>query len=137
MIQIREFQKYFPRKNLLFIKSENMNKNPEATLKQVFTFLGVRDEALELPNNFTSNTVRSGLVQRSLRAGFGVNFDNLTENIRLKAKPGFAERFISLNVTNKKISMPEKTRYELNDFFREDNNQLGKFLDWDVSDWGS
>jgi hypothetical protein len=120
---------------LLFIKSEEMNKNPNATLNHVFNFLGVRNETVDLPNNFTSNTVRSGLVQRGLRTFFGSNFDTLTENIRLEAEPGIAEKLISLNVSKKKVSMPDKCRDQLNDYFREDNDELGKFLDWDVSDW--
>jgi hypothetical protein len=135
MSQLQEFLTYFPRENLLFIKSEEMNKNPNATLSQVFNFLGVRNETVALPNNFTSNTVRSGLVQRGLRTFFGSDFDTLTENIRLEAEPGFAEKLISLNVSKKKVSMPDKCRDQLNDYFREENYELGKFLDWDVSDW--
>lgn len=135
MHQIREFLKYFPKENMLFIKSENMNKYPEDTLNQVFSFLGVKSEVVELPSNFTSNTVRSKFVQRGLRSIFGSSFDNLTENLRLKAEPGFAEKLIKLNVANKKTSMSEKSRHTLNDFFKKENEELGKFLDWDLSDW--
>lgn len=135
LYQLREFLEYFPRENLLFIKSEEMNMNPTATLNQVFNFLGLKNEVVELPSNFTSNTVRSGLVQRGLRASFGSNFDILTENLRLKAELGFAEKLINLNVTSKKFSMPDASRNELNNYFREENLQLGKLLDWDVSDW--
>jgi hypothetical protein len=135
MTQLQEFLTFFPKENLLFIKSEEMNKNPNATLNEVFEFLGVKSEAVALPNNFTSNTVRSGLVQRGLRTFFGSDFDTLTENLRLEAGHGFAEKIVSLNVSKEKASMSDACRNQLNDYFREENYELGKFLDWDVSDW--
>lgn len=95
----------------------------------------MKSEAVALPNNFTSNTVRSGLLQRGLRTFFRSDFDTLTENLRLEAESGFAEKLISLNVSRKKVSMPDKCRNQLNDYFREENYELGKFLDWDISDW--
>lgn len=38
-----EYSKFFPTKNILLIKSENLKNDPEGTLKSIFCFLGVKN----------------------------------------------------------------------------------------------
>jgi hypothetical protein len=52
--QIREYRRFFPNNQLLFLKYENYKANPEETLKTVFTFLGVNPNLFDF-KALTSN----------------------------------------------------------------------------------
>ncbi len=135
MSQIEEYLRFFNQNNILFIKSETMNKYPQRTFDEVFRFLGVRKEELVLPTNFSSHSVKSKYLQQVLRKTSRGKFDAMTENIRQGSKLNWSEKIIKMNVSHNIAPMSPKNRNTLNEYYRDQNEKLSKFLSWDLSDW--
>ena len=133
--QLTPFFEKFPLKNLLFIKSEAMNKNPIETIKTVYDFLEVEPSSVDFPTNFTSNSVRSRTVQVLLRKYHGESFDQITEDVRSSNLKQRTYSLLNLNSTNRKKMMNQNTRLELREFYKEQNQALADILGWDLSDW--
>jgi hypothetical protein len=133
--QLTPFFEKFPMKNLLFIKSESMNKNPENTMKMVYDFLQVEPLSVEFPTNFSSNSVKSRTLQVLLRKYYGNSFDQITENIRSSGPKIKNYSLLNFNLTNRKKFMNPNNSLKLRDFYSEQNQSLAKVLDWDLSDW--
>lgn len=70
IIQIKRWLQHFPKKQILFLKSEEFFKDPEATVCTVFSFLGARQVPMStfaIKNNYRyppmNRTVRQNLLK--------------------------------------------------------------------------
>lgn len=144
--QLLDYLKFFPKENILTIKSENLSKNTDFELKKIYSFLGLSnlDFNYQLPPNYTSINVVNPLIQKKLREYFQNKFDQIIEAIRKEsdilkmAKNKEDEKQIKLlldNLTSQKMPMPTTAREYLNDLFAKDLKVLSKLIDFEISDW--
>lgn len=142
---LSEYLKMFGRKQILFIKSEEMGRDPSATLTRVCRFLGVDEQvSLPLPANYTSPSVRDALEQRHLRDYFGDRYPDLIELIRVNADLSDAmlceddrehiER-LKRNLTTGKAPMPESCRKHLRGVLADEIRKIGELAQIPVDDW--
>jgi len=144
--QIREYMKYFPMENLLFIKSELLSSQTEKELHKIYKFLSlsISDFEYKRAPDHTSVNVINPKLQMELRNYFGDRFDKVIEATR---KEENIDSFISshldkekidelaANMVGKKQPMPISARAFLQDFFAADIHDLQQFVDFDLEDW--
>lgn len=140
----RYFEK-FDRKNILLIKSEELGKNPLATLQRVCDFLGVRTrEKFNFPVNFSSPIVRDRSLQVELRAFFKDRFSELVECIRkeeivspvvISEKDKLMYEMLCQNLEVGKSILPENTRDKLRALLADEFIALRGLVDFSIDDW--
>ncbi len=143
--QMEEYLEVFKREQILFIKSEDMNKNPYENFKKVFQFLNVDDSFRPmLPPNFTSLSVKDAKMQKFHREYFGDRFDLLVESIRKEEDPQeFSNNEkddqeianMKDNLVDSKLPMSEKSRKYLQDLFYDDMKLVQKYVEFSIDDW--
>ncbi len=126
--QIHRFLKYFPRKHIFFIISEQLRKEPEIILKDLYRFLGVDDNYELNGRKFRAMKGKRSKIpalSKLLYNSFLGNFILLRKaNDKLNAKP-IGE------------TMKPATRKFLIDFFRESNDKLAQEFGLDIQQWNS
>ena len=140
-----EYLELFGPSNILLLKSEELGKEPKATLSKVCEFLGVAsDVELPLPPNYSSPSVRNPHVQAKFRSYFGDRFPDLIEGIRkndLNLDPSdSAEDFamlneLRLNLSDGKQPLEPLDRDRLNELLSDEIAKLAKIVDFDLDDW--
>ncbi len=142
--QLKEFLEFFPKEQILCIKSEVLSNANLAPLTQVYEFLGLKNKGF-VPSyapNHTSLSVVDVKLQKELRAYFGdTNFMQLMNSIRkeevMLENEAQRERFVQLknNIKDTKESIPQDCVELLQEVFGEDIKLLAKLVDFNVSDW--
>lgn len=135
---------YFPRENMLLIKSEEMGRNPQATFDQVANFLGIERRVLSIPPNYTALSVKDPVVQTGVRKQLGPKITPVIEAIR-KEKPiePYAQtdedrRTIEMlreNLTTTKHDIPPEAKDFLAQFYAQDIDKLKRHVEFDLDDW--
>lgn len=132
--QIKRYMKYFNKKNMLFIISEEFWKNEVETVKKVCKFLDVEDKS-----NLIDFTRRGniGFFPRnrfiSLSVGVFKKYNKITYLKPVeKALVKFNNKFNNGGVYP---PMDDEIKGILKDFFRPHNQELTKLIDVDVKDW--
>lgn len=144
--QLQEYLNYFPRENILTVKSELLSTQTDIELKKIYTFLGLStlDFAYNHAPNFTSVNVIEPRTQVKLREYFDNRFDKIIESIRkelsldsfiLNAEDEIKINQLKNNMTGIKESMPTNVREKLQETFVQDINALSSMVDFDISDW--
>ena len=144
--QLKKYLNFFPRKNILCIKSELLSTQTDIELKKIYQFLDLTllDPKFEKPPNYSAVNVVDSKLQMELRQYFGDRFPEIVQGIR---KEENLERFVSNgddeekiillseNLTSKKELMPDTARLYLNELFSKDLAKLGQLVDFDIQDW--
>jgi hypothetical protein len=144
--QLKEHLDFFPRENILLVKSELLSSQTDIELRKIYAFLGVTmtDFPYVRPPDHTSANVIDARLQMSLRNHFGTRFDLIIEATR-KNLP--VDEFIttqedrekiellSRNMTRGKVAMPSAAREYLAQYFAQDMKALREFVDFDITDW--
>jgi hypothetical protein len=143
--QLREFLEFFPAKQILLVKSEEMGQNPHQELARVFAFLDVSSSFLPaLPPDHTSMNVIDPKLQVELRSYFGDRFDLVIECIRKEQDPRQIAnsptdleqiRKLSANLCGRKMEMSPDCRAYLRRVFAYDMANLRDVVPFDISDW--
>ena len=134
--QLAEFLEYFPKEQILCIKSEVLAKSTVESLKQVFNFLGVDNNYVPLPQeNFTSPNIRNLFLQNIFRMLLDTKLDSITEDYRKLKSKSIISKIVGLNLMEGKIPLGNEERKILNDFYAPHNERLSKLLGWDLLDW--
>jgi len=144
--QIKDYLKYFPVENLLFIKSELLSKQTDIELRKIYKFLGLSffDFNFERAPEHTSVNVIDPELQIKLRQYFGDRFDKVIEATRKEEGiESFASNatdkekivLLSSNLTSNKQPMPSSARSYLNNLFSEEIGELKYLVDFNLSDW--
>ena len=141
----KEFLKFFSKKNILLIKSENLSANTDVELKKICNFLKVNDNfKYQHAPLHTSLSVVDRYLQKKLREYFKNDFDIIIEIIRkkenLKTFPNYKKHlkkinYLSNNLEKKKIKMPQSCRKFLRNIFEKDIQELKNLVDFTVNDW--
>lgn len=110
--QLNRLLRFFPRQQLLILKSEWLWNSPEQTLDEVYSFLGISPQALPAikQSNHSNNSPQNSSPVDSP--------DNNPVNIGIYKRP----------------IEPKEKNYLIREF-KEEINKLEKMLDWDCSDW--
>lgn len=142
--QLKEYLRFFPEKNILLIKSEDMGSAPQETFRKVFDFLEVdKNYTPSLPPNFTSLSVKDPALQMQFREYFGDRFNLIIEAVRrnknpqVYAKSAEEEKLLSFvaNLKNIKEEMSVEIRSDLQDLFQQDMDELKELVDFSIEDW--
>jgi len=147
MDQIEQYLRYYPKGAFLFLFTDELNRDPKATLSKVWRFLGIPDidpGDEPLVSNETGSQ-REGKIRAQttgpLRSLPGLY--RLAKEFPQSWRDGFYRllqksrygRWMRRRHTPPKL-LPE-TRRRLVDEFREGNERLSKFLGVDLSHWSS
>jgi len=144
--QINQYLEYFDKKNILLVKSELLSSQTDVELKKILNFLGLSSNKFKYVRspNYSAVNVINPYLQTELRKYFCGRFDKVVEGIRKKES---LKQFIFndqdklmvsklLNNLSPKINpMPEECRSYLLKVFRNSNDSLCQYVDFDVSDW--
>lgn len=135
----------FGRENILFLKSEEIGKNPDANVEAVLRFLGVDSNfKLEYPPNYSSPSVADKLVQSHMRSYFGDRFPELIEAIRRDEDLGSFVKTaqdatnvedLRANLLYRKEPMPEEARKKLQEIYSPELSELQAIVPFSIEDW--
>lgn len=142
--QLQEFLDFFPKEQILCIKSESLSSKDLSLLPKIYHFLNLKDcnfTPLYAPMH-TSLSVIDIKMQRELRKFFGDQvFAQMMELIRKEKAINDdienKENYIQLknNIKDTKEKIPQDCIKILQDTFAEDLSNLQKIIDFDISDW--
>ena len=115
---LQPFLELFPKENIKVVWFEDLKKDPNAFIKEVFSFIGV-DEA------FVPNTVseKRNAAKASAKSSKGLK-GRLKALVKGAPKP-----------TEYELGMAPEVRQRLQEIYREPNRQLGEFFNKDLSHW--
>jgi hypothetical protein len=144
--QLKQYLEFFPRENILLVKSEFLSSQTDAELRKIYTFLGltITNFDYERAPDHTSANVIDARLQMDFRKYFGSQFDLIIEAVR-KNLP--VEDFVSnsedrnkiellaRNITGGKVAMPQAARQYLAHYFLQEMKELVEIVDFDISDW--
>lgn len=144
--KIKQYLDYFPRENMLLIKSELLSSQTSVELEKIYRFLGLSIFDFQHSNapDHTSVNVVDPKLQMVLRNYFSERFDKVIEAIRREEKidsfivaPEDQEKINSLrnNLTSDKMPMPHSARAYLQELFSKDIEALQAMVDFQLSDW--
>ncbi len=143
--QLKNFLKFYPREQMLILKSESFGMNIQSDFKEIFNFLNVsKDFKVNRPPKFTSLNVIDPSLQVRLREYFKGNFDNIIEAIRknentdkyLETKEDYENLNLMMeNLKSKKSGMNPEDRSYLQSLYKDDIQKLQQLVSFDLSDW--
>ncbi|TLD84591.1 sulfotransferase [Helicobacter sp. MIT 11-5569] len=142
--QLKEFLEFFPKEQILCIKSESLSNANFSPLLKIYEFLGLKEKDFvpSFAPSHTSLSVVNAKLQKELRAYFGdTTFSQLMNSVRreeeLITKAEDKEKYEQLknNIKNIKEVIPENCVNLLQDIFYKDIEDLSKLVNFDVSDW--
>ncbi|WP_299384460.1 sulfotransferase domain-containing protein [Helicobacter sp. UBA3407] len=140
--QLKEFLEFFPKEQILCIKSESLSNDNLEPLFKIYRFLGLLDTAfMPLPAPIhASPSVVSAKVQKELRDYFGgdkfrflINDIRKEENVEIQDKQKYLQ--LQENLKGKKEAIPQDCEKILQEIFKFDIEELEKMVDFDVRSW--
>ena len=144
--QLLEYLDFFPREQILCLKSESLTRDNLKPLYRIYRFLGLQNTDF-VPQNapiHASPNVVSAAVQKELRDYFGDRFSTFMNHVRREEALALGDvsaeerqKILQLreNLTGKKEDMPTECRKRLQETFAKDIEILQTLVDFDVSDW--
>lgn len=120
--QLRRFEEYFPKDQILILLQDDLKKHPNEVLKQVYSFLGVDEN---FSNYDLSKEHNSGKQPHSLR------LQQLSSKMPVKILRDLINKF---NLRNGYTPLNYKMRDKLDDYFRPYNQELEQYLNRKL-DW--
>jgi len=133
---ISTFVSLFGKKNILIIKSEDLNNYTKRELDKICEFLNIsKNFKFIIPPSYTSPNVKNYKVQKKLREKYGENFYKIIEQIRKKNLNGNKFNDIKKNITLDKKNMDNKARIYLNKILSKDIKKLSKYINFNTEDW--
>ena len=140
--QIKEYLKYFPQDQMLFLLYEDMKKDLKSTLKRVYSFLGIKDyfsEDLLSKKYNVASMPRIKILQKIIYK------DNIIKDLYKSLIPETLRFFLKEKLISPLVSknlqkfqyepMKPSTRKFLQNFFKEHNEKLHKLIGIDISQW--
>lgn len=121
--QLRRYRKYFSDEQMLILLKEELKKDPQKVMKEVFEFLGVNLE-FKSPNWYTPHYIgESPRIWRLQQLKSKISSPLLKKLIDwINLKPGYPP-------------INPQTKKSLNEYFKPYNNELERFLGKELTDW--
>ena len=140
--QLKGFLDFFPKEQILCLKSESLTHDNTTMFSKIYHFLGLKDDKF-VPKPapiHLSPSVINPKVQKDLRDYFGgEKFAFFMNNIRREEMVDMQDKqkFLQLqnNLKDSKDSIPRDCELLLYGFFQEDLEELKDLVDFDISDW--
>lgn len=145
--QLLEFLDFFPKEQILCIKSESLSRENFEPLLQIYQFLELTNQSF-VPNNapiHASPNVVSPKVQKELRDYFGDRFSLLMNRVRKEESLENTDEIneyekqkyqqLCENLKGKKEKIPKDCKKILHEIFVKDLEILNTLIDFDLSDW--
>jgi len=143
--QLKNFLKFYPREQMLILKSESFGKNIQTDFKEIFNFLNVSpDFKVQRPPKFSSLSVLDPYLQVRLREYFKEKFDLIVEAIRknedtdkfLETKKDYDNlSLMKQNLKSNKSSINQGDRSYLQSLYKDEIKKLQQLVTFDLSDW--
>jgi hypothetical protein len=131
----------FPHENIHVVLLDDVKKNPEKVMRDMYKFLGVDDSfkaSLVREKVYSAISHKSRFLKNIGFFFFRILYTFRLEKLRLFIlnTPIFYTMYSKLNVTHKKYSpMSQEMREKLKKYYREDIKQLEGLIKRDLSDW--
>jgi hypothetical protein len=143
---ISNYLKHFPRKQMLFIFTEDIKTNPLQTVRRIYAFLNLKKtsfvpECIDSRPNPASEARLPWLNYFLLQTEFFLIKSNLDFILKFLIDSGIRRRiFIFSYYSNRKTlpiypKMKASTKNKLKKIFRSDTEQLEKLLKKDLAAW--
>jgi hypothetical protein len=139
-MQLEQYFEYFDPDRFLVVVTEDLRRDPQATMRTIFAFLGV-DPSFSSPE-FERVLYKAEERRRKTRLGYAlVGAAERVRRSRLRPylSPMLMRPIKAFNAwTERKISRPElgdSLRAQLADFLRPDVDRLRAFTGKDFADW--
>ncbi len=155
---LKPFFDFFPRENILVLIYENIEKNPETFIREIYSFLGI-DSSINSKfvnkginvavrkgvysvflNKIVLNTFKLGKLLKRLKVG--IFLINLLKKMRIHSLFNFINKKNikrSLNKTVKRDILPgieKEDRQYLKEVYKNEVKKLENLIDKDLSKWG-
>ncbi len=141
--QLKRYYNIFPDENILVILTDNMKKEPRATAKKLFKFLGINYEFIPPSLNkninsarkvrFESLTVIFSIIEKLRKKGMGPFF-KILKNIGVYQF--FQTIYTRINTKEFKYpKMKSSTRKKLEKIFRKDLLKVEKLIGMNLGSW--
>lgn len=138
---LKEFLDYFPKEQILCIKSESISNEHLEQLPKIYKFLGLKDTSFipQAAVSYPSFSIVSLQKQQELRKHFGDKFSEFINNVRQEKEVEIQdeEKYQALkqNLTYKKEKIPQECIKLLQEIFAKDLEELSKMVDFDINSW--
>jgi len=144
MDNIEKFLKYFPREQMHIVLMDDIKADNQAVYEGLCEFLGIQPVELEVLSKRV-NTAKQIRSKKMLRAFYHLHMfigkhaatrwvrDRLKDDLGAGKVWGSVKK---LNIKREKYEdMPQETREQLIEIFREPNQRLSEFIGRDLSHW--
>ncbi len=140
--QIKEYLKYFPQDQMLFLLYEDMKKDLKSILKKVYSFLGIKDyfpEDLLSKKYNVASVLKIKILQKIIYRDNVVKdlYKSLVpETVRFFLKEKLIAPLISKNLQKIQYEpMKPSTRKFWQKFFKKPNKKLHELTRIDIAQW--
>jgi len=139
--QLERYFSRFPREQILVMVYEDNRKDPQAFIRNVYEFLGVRADFVPSMLNDTINVTRVpkhiALEKAMHHFSEFLRRHGLDRLVHLVRQSGLPELVRKVNTKQKKEEEPQVDREYLVNYFRDDVAELSRILERDLStEWG-
>jgi hypothetical protein len=135
---IKRYLEFFPRESILFLLYDDLEENPRAYIRRVFSFLGVDESFCPPAVAKQINSMRSIHMPKSLR------WDSLAKDLNTRGFLRLAriiQEANSMHIKENELPgrhrMSSEIRERMHRMFLAHNEQLGAFLGRDVTHWNT
>lgn len=129
-IHLKEYFDFFPRKNFLFLFTEDLKNEPIKTFKRVETFLGI--DTSFIPTGIGVIHNKTYVPNNNLFSKLVSNFvSTVAKYINTDIK--FIRKIYGFMAGSNKFDIDHKTRNYLNSLFQQEKESLSKLIGEDVS----
>ncbi len=129
MRYIRKYLGFFPPEQLLVLVFEELVRDPVGFYRRIFEFLGVN---ADFDAGDFARAYNPAMIWSNPFYDFVINNPHYNRNIPMRMRRFF---FWGKRSAFKYPPMPERTRERLRAFYQPWNDELGKFLGRDLSEW--
>jgi len=139
--QLKNYYDTFDSKNIMVILMEELYKNKQQTLKDIYQFLGVDvdfvSDTIEQKEN-SSFTIKYPKLNQMLEDTILAFRKNrlLSKLVDVAKETGIAERVLRLS--KKQVvypDLPDNVHFKLTEYYKESNQKLSELINKDVSIW--
>jgi len=135
--QLQRWMCYFPLSQMLLMRSDELLKDQDGTLRKIYRFLGVDESFVAQPfPDFSSPAVIDVKLQCRLREETPVGFDAAIQRLRQHLPPETElDRQVHANVRDGYDPLSQELRRRLTGRYEEPNRRFKSLVPFLIDDW--
>ncbi|QBQ54388.1 sulfotransferase family protein [Nitrosococcus wardiae] len=136
--QVEKFLMHIDKSQMLFLLTEDLRESTLDCLKTTFNFLGVSQNFLpqNINEEFHKATIPRSMTLLHRIQGNGLEKKIIRLCIPKKLRHKLRKKLLEVNQTNQhKMSLSNQMYQQISEIFLEENNQLSRFINRDLSHW--